>query len=63
MRVSNSLINMKTIIDKKSGKLLYATIIEIELQKNEIAVDELLVDNFENPYFDFKSRTFYDKLI
>lgn len=51
---------MKTIIDKKSGKLLYATIIEVELQPNEIAIDELLTDNFIVPYFDFKTREFYE---
>jgi hypothetical protein len=52
---------MKTIINKFTGQLLYATVIEIELLENEIAIDELLTEYFENPYFDFESRTFYNK--
>ena len=53
---------MKTIIDKNTGKVLYASIIEVELSENEIAIDELLTESFENPYFDFKTRTFYENL-
>jgi len=53
---------MKTIIDKLTGQVLYATIIEVHLLENEIAIDELLTEYFENPYFDFESRTFYNKV-
>lgn len=53
---------MKTVIDKNTGKLLYATAIEIYLLDNEILVEELLVDNFENPYYDFETKVFYDKI-
>lgn len=52
---------MKTIIDKYTDKVLYATAIELELIENEIAIDELLTENIENPYFDFETRTFYNK--
>lgn len=52
---------MKTVIDKNTGKVLYATIIDIDLLENEIIVDELVVDNFENPYFNFETKTFYNK--
>jgi hypothetical protein len=52
---------MLTIIDKFTGKVLYASIVEIHLLENEIAIDELLTEYFENPYFDFESRTFYNK--
>jgi hypothetical protein len=52
---------MKTIIDKFTGKVLYATIIEVHLLETEIEIDELLTEYFENPYFDFESRTFYNK--
>jgi len=51
---------MKTIIDKNTGKVLYATAIELELIENEIAIDELLTEVMENPFFNFKTRTFYD---
>jgi len=51
---------MKTIIDKNSGKLLYA-VLEVEnLQSNELAIDELLTENFVNPYFNFETRIFYE---
>lgn len=50
---------MKTIIDT-TGKVLYATSIDINLQENEIAIDNLLQDNFINPYWDFANSTFYE---
>jgi hypothetical protein len=53
---------MKTIINKNSGQVLYSTIVEVHLLENEIAIDELLTENFENPYFDFETRTFYNKI-
>lgn len=52
---------MKTIIDKNTGKVLYATVIELELIENEIAIDELLTEVMENPYFNFETKTFYNK--
>lgn len=51
---------MKTIIDKITGQVLYATIVEVELLENEIAINEVLTEYFENPYFDFKTKTFYE---
>ena len=50
---------MKTIIDT-TGKVLYATSIDIDLQPNEIAIDNLLQDNFINPYWDFQNSNFYE---
>jgi hypothetical protein len=51
---------MKTIIDSITGKVLYATSIDIDLQENEIAIDNLLEDNFINPYWDFENNNFYE---
>jgi hypothetical protein len=51
---------MKTIIDSITGKVLYATSIEVDLQENEIAIDNLLQDNFINPYWDFENSNFYE---
>jgi hypothetical protein len=51
---------MKTIIDSITGKVLYATSIEVDLQENEIAIDNLLQDNFVNPYWDFENSNFYE---
>jgi hypothetical protein len=53
--------NMKTIIDKNTGQVLYASIIEVDLSENEIAIDELLTEEMENAYFDFETKTFYNK--
>ena len=54
---------MKTIIDKTTGKVSFATDwIEFDLLDSEIAVDEILIDNFENPHYNFDTKTFYDKL-
>jgi len=52
---------MKSIIDKYTGKLICATAIEIDVLENEILIDELLTEEMENPYFDFETRTFYNK--
>lgn len=51
---------MKSILDKNTGQFLYASIVEVDLQENQIAVDELLNENFVNPYFNFETRTFYE---
>jgi len=53
---------MKTIIDKNTGQVLYCSMIEVELLENEIAIDELLTEEMENPHFDFEKRIFYNKL-
>jgi hypothetical protein len=53
---------MKSIIDRNTGKLICATAIELQLLDNEIAIDELLTEIMENPYFDFETRTFYNKV-
>jgi len=51
---------MITIIDKYTGKELYAANTEVELAENEIAVNELRTEEMENPYFNFLTRKFYD---
>jgi len=53
---------MKTIIDKNTGKVLFCSMIEVELLENEISIDELLTEEMENPYFDFEKRIFYNKI-
>jgi hypothetical protein len=51
---------MKTIIDKNTGEVLFATLNEVDLKQNEIAIDSLLTENFANPYWDFSNSTFYE---
>lgn len=52
---------MKTIIDRNTGKVSYATSLDVFLFENEIEITELLTDNFDNAHFDFETRTFYNK--
>ena len=51
---------MKTIIDSITGKVLFATFVEIELFEDQIAIDEVVTEPFENPHFNFETRTFFD---
>ena len=52
---------VKSVIDKESGELFYATIVEVELQENEILIDEVLEVEMENPYYNFETKQFYNK--
>jgi len=51
---------MKTIIDKNTGKVLYATILEFSDSETEIGVDELVTENFVKPYYNFETKKFYE---
>lgn len=50
-----------TIVDS-TGKELYATLDITILNENQIAIEELRTEEMENPYFDFETRTFYNKI-
>ena len=52
---------MYAILDKETGKELYYKA-DNEVLENEIAVEELRNEDMENPYFNFETRTFYNKL-
>jgi hypothetical protein len=51
---------MTTIIDKNTGELLYATSLDFDLQENEIAIAEILNENFVKPFYNFETKTFYE---
>jgi hypothetical protein len=51
---------MKTILDKTSGKVLYCVTEITTLQDNEIAVDELLTENFVSAFYNFENKEFYE---
>lgn len=53
---------MKTIIDTKTGKVLYSFIdgIEIELLENQVAINQIMTDEFENAHYNFTTNTFYN---
>jgi len=50
-----------TIVDK-TGKELYAVMHISNLNENEISIEELRTEEMDNPYFDFQTRTFYNKI-
>jgi hypothetical protein len=52
---------MKTIIDKNTGQFLYSTLVDVYVGENELLIEEILIEVMNNPYFDFETRTFYDK--
>ena len=51
---------MKTIIDKQSGKVLYCVTEIDSLKENEIAVDELLTEDFVSAFYNFETKEFYE---
>ncbi len=51
---------MKTIIDKISGKVLFAIIDNFTDTENEIAISEILTEKFSIPYFNQETRLFYE---
>lgn len=53
-------MEIKTIIDRETGKEIGATF-ENTCLDNEILILELRTEPMENPYFDFETRTFYNK--
>ena len=54
---------MKTVINSTTGQVLYATLVDVYLGENELLIDEVLIETFDNPYFDFETRTFYNKVV
>ena len=50
---------MYTIVEKSTGKVLYAKF-DKECLENEVAVTELQTEAFENPYFNFETREYYE---
>jgi hypothetical protein len=51
---------MKTIIDKKTGKVLFAAPDDYQVLANEIPIDDLSNDNFVKKYYDFENKCFYE---
>jgi hypothetical protein len=53
---------MKTIIDQTSGKVLYSIIdgIEIDLIENEMIIEQMVTENYENTHYDFEKNIFYN---
>jgi len=51
---------LKTVIDKNTGKVLYARFDE-PTEPNEITIDNLLTEEGDNWYWDFETKQFYTK--
>lgn len=53
---------MKTIINQTSGKVLYSIIdgIEIDLIENEMIIEQMVTENYENTHYDFEKNIFYN---
>ena len=49
---------MKTIIDKNTGEVLYASFIDVELNENEMIVEG---ESGNFTHYDFKNSKFYNK--
>ena len=51
---------IKTIVDKNTGEVLYASLVEVvELQENEMLVNASS-ENFT--HYNFETQEFYDKI-
>ena len=49
-----------TIVDKITGQELRGQFEGDNIAENEIAIEEVRTEVMTNPYFDFKTRKFYD---
>jgi len=49
-----------TVVDKITGQELKGHFAEYKLLENELPILEIRTELMENPYFDFKTRKFYD---
>ena len=52
---------MTIIINKNTGEVLGGAIVNVTLNENEIAINEVLTENYVKPYFNFETRTFYEE--
>lgn len=51
-----------TILDKNNGQELRGQFDGDELGDNEIEIEDKRTEYMENPYFDFVTKQFYDKV-
>lgn len=51
---------IKTVVLIDSGKVLYSTLAEVDLQDGEIVVNETPKIPFTIPYYDFETKEFYE---
>lgn len=51
-----------TVVDRFTGKELRAQFTGDRLAENEIEIEELRTEQMNNPYFNFETRQFYEKV-
>ncbi|WP_264522126.1 hypothetical protein [Flavobacterium sp. N1994] len=51
---------MKTVIDKKTEKVLFVTAIEVELSGDQTLIDDYPTGEFSNPYYSISKKEFYE---
>lgn len=54
---------MLFIVDKNTGQLLYTSTIPVTLADNELLlIDAYIAPEVQNPYYNFLTGEFYDKI-
>lgn len=48
---------MKTIINKYTGEILFATLVKVELQENEIIIE---AESGDFTHYNFETKEFYN---
>ena len=51
---------IKTVVSIASGKMLYSTLAQVDLQEGEVLVTERPNTPLVKPYFNFETREFYE---
>ena len=51
-----------TIVDKLTGQELRGQFDGDNIAENEIAIEEVRTEAINNPYFNFETKQFYDKI-
>ncbi|WP_264520407.1 hypothetical protein [Flavobacterium sp. N1994] len=51
---------MKTVVEKQTGKVIYLTAIEVEISADQFIIDDYPQGEFNNPYYDFTKKLFYE---
>ena len=51
-----------TIVDKLTGQELRGQFEGDNIAENEIAIEEVRTEAMDNPYFNFETKEFYNKL-
>lgn len=51
---------MKTVIDKNSGKVLFVTVVDVEIAIDQLLINDYPKEDFAYPYYNFTTNLFYE---